>query len=72
VLDPAAGAGVFTLAAADRLVALAPDADPAARRDRIDAIDADLSVERCRECRERMVERRRATGRRSTPPGVTE
>lgn len=41
VLDPAAGAGAFTLAAADRLAALAPDADPATRRDRVVGVDAD-------------------------------
>lgn len=41
VLDPATGAGVFTLAACDRLAALAPDADPAAILDRVVGIDAD-------------------------------
>ena len=58
--------------AADAL--LAGDEDARRRLDALvlDAIDADLSVERCRDCRERMVERRRETGRRSVSPIVTE
>jgi hypothetical protein len=41
VLDPATGAGVFTLAARERLAALAPAADPAALVDRVVGVDAD-------------------------------
>ena len=41
VLDPATGAGVFTLAACDRLAALVPDADPAEIVDRVVGVDAD-------------------------------
>jgi hypothetical protein len=58
--------------AADALLAGADDTQRRLDGLVLDAVDADLSVDACRRLRDRMVERRRATGARAVAPIVTE